>query len=44
VVADVTELRYYRVVLMPGRRWAVVHRVPGTTDDAEEDDEQGYAA
>ncbi len=29
-----TELPYYRVVLMPGRRWAVVHRVPGTGVDA----------
>jgi hypothetical protein len=28
------ELPYYRVVLMPGRRWAVVHRVPGTGVDA----------
>lgn len=26
-------LPYYRVVLMPGRRWAVVHRVPGTGVD-----------
>lgn len=33
VVAAVSGLPYYRVVLMPGRRWAVVHRVPGTGVD-----------
>ena len=31
-------LPYYRVVIMPTRRWAVVHRVPGTVVDAVDTD------
>lgn len=38
VVAAVSGLPYYRVVLIHTGRWAVVHRVPGTDFDTVDTD------